>query len=170
MVLFFLSILVLPLPFALIWWFSFLPFVQLWWYLPLLIAQRWRHVPPLALSWWPVLLPLELLISSLNSWFIIIGGLLCGKISVYSSPCWEDRLHPSGTMEWNPLENVPKCKSYAVCKANKFMIEQISETMKDYKFEAKSENSFLKRQSEEHRKEIAELKHNASIWKKRPTI
>ena len=33
------------------------------------------------------------------------------------------------------------------------------ETIKDYKFEAKSENSFLQRQLEEKRKEIVALKH-----------
>jgi len=52
-------------------------------------------------------------------------------------------------MEWNPLENVSKCESCAVYKSNKFMIEQIRETIKDYKFEEKYENSFLKRQLEE---------------------
>jgi len=97
---------------------------------------------------------------------LILGGLSCGKISIYSrvlsassSPCWKEHLHPLGKMEWNPLENVPKCDRCAMCRANKFMIEQIRETIKDHKFEAKSENSFVKRQLEDQRKQIAALKH-----------
>ncbi len=61
-------------------------------------------------------------------------------------------------MEWNLLANVPNCENYAFSRAKKFMIYQVKETVKDYKFEAKSKNSFPKRQLEERRKEMLTLK------------
>ena len=41
------------------------------------------------------------------------------------------------------------------------MIKQVREMIKDYKFEAKSNNSFLKRQMKEQRKEMSTLKQKS---------
>jgi len=52
-------------------------------------------------------------------------------------------------MEWNLLADVLKCKNCTVYRANKFMIDQVRAIANDNKFEAKAQNSFLKRQMEE---------------------
>lgn len=72
---------------------------------------------------------------------------------------WSVSSNISFSMEMNPLDKASQNEKCVVCRANKYMINLLKETIKDFKFDSKAENSFLKRQLHAQNKEITTLKH-----------
>ena len=61
-------------------------------------------------------------------------------------------------MEFDPIEKAARNDACPACKANKFMINRLQESLKDIRFEMRMEYSYQKRNMEMHKEEIMALK------------
>lgn len=61
-------------------------------------------------------------------------------------------------MEFNPIEKAVRNDACPACKANKFMIHRIQESLKDIRSEMRMEYSYQKRNMEMQKEEIMALK------------
>lgn len=62
----------------------------------------------------------------------------------------------------DPLETTSKNDKCFYCRANKFMIDQVRETIKDIQYQARNENSLLLSKLASQNSEIESLKNHCT--------